>query len=291
MNLSLVRKYIKNVNWSVSNCSGWRIWYQYSRLQGFYLMCFSLMLLEFTFILVLVSLYYLFEKHVLNLPSILIDFCPPHPTGQRKLLCPMSALLVSLLLWHALIYRVHLVSCCSLMFAVCVYLYICLIVHNSGNIYSSCLPGLVWSAGLHVACIALNAYFDLWTDMGLERGIRLEGMTEARISQALEELVKVGASLKAWPVDAFRSLDSNQRKWYYWKLFHKVVVWPLILQPCLILVWWPLLWMLFFKTYRYCCATIPIIYMHALQLNSLNSLVMNLFGLTFDYLFMNIYSR
>ncbi|KAK3001451.1 hypothetical protein RJ639_020456 [Escallonia herrerae] len=39
----------------------------------------------------------------------------------------------------------------------------------------------------------------LWAryDRGLERGVRLEGMSEAQISKALEELVKVGASLKA----------------------------------------------------------------------------------------------
>ncbi|PSS17719.1 NADH dehydrogenase [ubiquinone] 1 alpha subcomplex subunit like [Actinidia chinensis var. chinensis] len=34
-------------------------------------------------------------------------------------------------------------------------------------------------------------------DMGVERGIRLEGMTEPQILKALEDLVKVGAALKA----------------------------------------------------------------------------------------------
>ncbi|KAK9271201.1 hypothetical protein L1049_026791 [Liquidambar formosana] len=34
-------------------------------------------------------------------------------------------------------------------------------------------------------------------DMGVERGIRLEGLTEAQIAKALQELVKVGAALKA----------------------------------------------------------------------------------------------
>ena len=34
--------------------------------------------------------------------------------------------------------------------------------------------------------------------MGVERGIRLEGLSEAQIVKALEDLVKVGASLKAW---------------------------------------------------------------------------------------------
>lgn len=154
MNLSLVRKYIKNVNWSVSNCLGWRIWYQYSRLQGFYLMCLSLMLLEFTFILVVVSLYYLFEKHVLNLPSIPIELLSPSPHRPEKTPMPY----VCSLSFFTSVACSHLVSCYSLMFAACVYLYICLIVHNSGNIYSSCLRGLVWSAGLHVSCIALNAY-------------------------------------------------------------------------------------------------------------------------------------
>ncbi|XP_052190317.1 NADH dehydrogenase [ubiquinone] 1 alpha subcomplex subunit 2 [Diospyros lotus] len=38
----------------------------------------------------------------------------------------------------------------------------------------------------------------LWAryDMGVERGIRLEGMTEAQILKALEDLGKVGAALK-----------------------------------------------------------------------------------------------
>ena len=35
--------------------------------------------------------------------------------------------------------------------------------------------------------------FDL-TDMGIERVARLEGLSEAQISKALEDLVKVGAS-------------------------------------------------------------------------------------------------
>ncbi|XP_012088667.1 NADH dehydrogenase [ubiquinone] 1 alpha subcomplex subunit 2 [Jatropha curcas] len=39
----------------------------------------------------------------------------------------------------------------------------------------------------------------LWAryDMGVERGIRLQGLTEAQILKALEDLVKVGAALKA----------------------------------------------------------------------------------------------
>ncbi|KAK4370422.1 hypothetical protein RND71_009897 [Anisodus tanguticus] len=39
----------------------------------------------------------------------------------------------------------------------------------------------------------------LWAryDLGVERGIRLEGLTEEQISKALEDLVKVGASLKS----------------------------------------------------------------------------------------------
>ncbi|KAH0663340.1 hypothetical protein KY290_030326 [Solanum tuberosum] len=38
----------------------------------------------------------------------------------------------------------------------------------------------------------------LWAryDLGVERGIRLEGLTEEQISKALEDLGKVGASLK-----------------------------------------------------------------------------------------------
>ncbi|XVF19520.1 hypothetical protein REPUB_Repub11eG0117800 [Reevesia pubescens] len=34
-------------------------------------------------------------------------------------------------------------------------------------------------------------------DMGVERGIRLEGLTEPQILKALEDLVKAGESLKA----------------------------------------------------------------------------------------------
>ncbi|WRX35003.1 hypothetical protein QQP08_027490 [Theobroma cacao] len=34
-------------------------------------------------------------------------------------------------------------------------------------------------------------------NMGVERGIRLEGLTEPQILKALEDLVKAGASLKA----------------------------------------------------------------------------------------------
>ncbi|EXB81100.1 hypothetical protein L484_014032 [Morus notabilis] len=38
----------------------------------------------------------------------------------------------------------------------------------------------------------------LWAryDLGVERGIRLEGLSEAQISKALEDLVKVGEALK-----------------------------------------------------------------------------------------------
>lgn len=39
----------------------------------------------------------------------------------------------------------------------------------------------------------------LWAryDMGVEKGIRLEGLSETQISKALEDLVKAGASMKA----------------------------------------------------------------------------------------------
>ncbi|KAH7548463.1 hypothetical protein JRO89_XS14G0138100 [Xanthoceras sorbifolium] len=39
----------------------------------------------------------------------------------------------------------------------------------------------------------------LWAryDMGVEKGIRLEGLSEAQISRALEDLVKAGEALKA----------------------------------------------------------------------------------------------
>ena len=33
-------------------------------------------------------------------------------------------------------------------------------------------------------------------DMGVERGIQLEGLTEEQISKAIEDLVKLGATLK-----------------------------------------------------------------------------------------------
>ncbi|XP_050222970.1 NADH dehydrogenase [ubiquinone] 1 alpha subcomplex subunit 2 [Mercurialis annua] len=44
-----------------------------------------------------------------------------------------------------------------------------------------------------------NIQPQLWAryDMGVERGIRLEGLSEAQISKALEDLVKAGAALKA----------------------------------------------------------------------------------------------
>lgn len=34
--------------------------------------------------------------------------------------------------------------------------------------------------------------------MGVERSVRLEGLSEEQILKALEDLGKVGASLKAW---------------------------------------------------------------------------------------------
>ncbi|KAL3599325.1 hypothetical protein D5086_007243 [Populus alba] len=40
------------------------------------------------------------------------------------------------------------------------------------------------------------AIFDFYADFGVERGVRLEGLSEAQISKALEELGKAGASLK-----------------------------------------------------------------------------------------------
>ncbi|KAL3530710.1 hypothetical protein ACH5RR_010032 [Cinchona calisaya] len=46
---------------------------------------------------------------------------------------------------------------------------------------------------------ATNTEPQLWAryDYGVERGIRLEGMTEDQISKALEDLGKVGAALKS----------------------------------------------------------------------------------------------
>lgn len=45
---------------------------------------------------------------------------------------------------------------------------------------------------------------DSETDLGVERGVRLEGLTEKQISKALEDLVKVGESLKAWWDDGLK---------------------------------------------------------------------------------------
>lgn len=44
-----------------------------------------------------------------------------------------------------------------------------------------------------------NTEPQLWArfDFGVERGIRLDGMTEDQISKALEDLAKVGAALKS----------------------------------------------------------------------------------------------
>lgn len=43
--------------------------------------------------------------------------------------------------------------------------------------------------------------------MGVERGVRLEGLTEPQISKALEELVKVGESLKAWELTVWDEIN------------------------------------------------------------------------------------
>lgn len=43
-----------------------------------------------------------------------------------------------------------------------------------------------------------HCYFKIFIlDLGVERGIKLEGMTEPQILKALEDLVKAGQSLKA----------------------------------------------------------------------------------------------
>lgn len=39
---------------------------------------------------------------------------------------------------------------------------------------------------------------DMYTDMGVERGVHLEGLTEEEISKSVEEIVKLGAALKGW---------------------------------------------------------------------------------------------
>lgn len=49
-----------------------------------------------------------------------------------------------------------------------------------------------------ISCFLLsNPIFFFGTDMGVERCVRLDGLTEAQISKKLEELVKAGAALKA----------------------------------------------------------------------------------------------
>lgn len=53
--------------------------------------------------------------------------------------------------------------------------------------------------------------FDCWTDMGVERGIRLEGLSEAQISKALEDLLKVGEALKkAWLIGCCNLYVENE---------------------------------------------------------------------------------
>ncbi|KAK6776874.1 hypothetical protein RDI58_027875 [Solanum bulbocastanum] len=42
-----------------------------------------------------------------------------------------------------------------------------------------------------------NPKLPILIHLGVERGIQLEGLTEEQISKALEDLVKVGASLKS----------------------------------------------------------------------------------------------
>lgn len=52
------------------------------------------------------------------------------------------------------------------------------------------------------------------TDMGVERVARLEGLSEAQISKALEDLVKVGASWRIICSDIVLATDVN--KWTSW---------------------------------------------------------------------------
>lgn len=61
-----------------------------------------------------------------------------------------------------------------------------------------CYVIFCWLLCVFLKIFLLFITFGYHVDMGVERGVRLEGLSEAQISKALEDLVKVGASLKAW---------------------------------------------------------------------------------------------
>ena len=46
---------------------------------------------------------------------------------------------------------------------------------------------------LILCCHLIYVLFNMGTDMGVEKGVRLEGLSEAQISKALEDLVSVKA--------------------------------------------------------------------------------------------------
>lgn len=54
---------------------------------------------------------------------------------------------------------------------------------------------VLWTRILCISFFYLPCVYH--TDMGVERSVRLEGLSEAQILKALEDLGKVGASLKA----------------------------------------------------------------------------------------------
>ncbi|CAN1174771.1 NADH dehydrogenase [ubiquinone] 1 alpha subcomplex subunit 2 [Linum perenne] len=61
--------------------------------------------------------------------------------------------------------------------------------------YEMCTIFVIWDTDF--SCISTGCkLIHSVKDMGVERGVRLEGKDESQISKALEELVKVGAALK-----------------------------------------------------------------------------------------------
>lgn len=66
------------------------------------------------------------------------------------------------------------------------------------SLFNFILHTTVFQWGLDFMLPSFWSYVFLGTDMGVERCVHLDGLTEAQISKKLEELVKAGAALKAW---------------------------------------------------------------------------------------------
>ena len=66
------------------------------------------------------------------------------------------------------------------------------------SLFNFILHTIVFQWGLDFMLPSFWSYVFLGTDMGVERCVRLDGLTEAQITKKLEELVKAGAALKAW---------------------------------------------------------------------------------------------